>query len=292
MRRHLHIAAIWTLVLGLVFLTLASCITQPESTPAPDVILILGTPVLVNAQATVDDRAVATAVIVRANAQATLDSANATLSAAQIQQQNSSDVVAAQVAAAAEIVRANAQATLYSANATQSAALAQDAIRQTQAQFNVEMTVAQENRDQVAAGTQTAVADLIATQTQSALATAQWYTDQSHQRQERGLSLIASLWRCGLPIFIVLLAGLCLWGFWRWLRIQQDNQRNAGQSVEKLQAPVEPVNPQERFLPPGSDIIDGQVRPTEPGEQMHDWLDETRRKLLKRKKDNDDNPDS
>ena len=48
----------------------------------------------------------------RANAQATLNSANATLSAAQTQAQNNANVIAAQIAATAEIVRANAQATL------------------------------------------------------------------------------------------------------------------------------------------------------------------------------------
>ena len=59
----------------------------------------------------------------RANAQATLNSVNATLSAAQTQEQNNANIIAAQVAATAEIVRANAQATLNSAGSTQSAAL-------------------------------------------------------------------------------------------------------------------------------------------------------------------------
>ena len=286
MRRNLHIAAILVLGLGLVFLTLASCITAPETPAVTYVFMPLNTPEVINAQATADDQAVATAEIVRANAQATLDSANATLSAAQAQQQNSADVVAAQNAAAAAIVRANAQATLYSASSTQSAALAQDAIRQTQ-------TVAQENRNEMAASTQTAVANTVATQTQSALATAQWYTNQSNQRQERGRSLIASLWMWCLPIFIMILAVLVLWGFWRWLKIHQDNQPDTEQPVEKLPAPVEPSNPQERFLPPESDIVDGEYRITKPDdEQMHGWLDEIKRKLLKREKDNDDNPDS
>jgi len=77
-------------------------------------------------------QAVATAEMVRANAQATLNSANATLRAAQTQEQNNANVIAAQVAATAEFNRANAQATLVAAGATQSAALTQDALRQTQ----------------------------------------------------------------------------------------------------------------------------------------------------------------
>ena len=56
----------------------------------------------------------------RANAQATLNSANATLSAAQFQDQNNANVIAAQIAAMAEIVRANAQATLVADGSTQS----------------------------------------------------------------------------------------------------------------------------------------------------------------------------
>ena len=285
MRRNLHIAVICVLVLGLVLLTLASCITQPETPPVTYIFMPLNTPVVINSQATADNQAVSTAEIVRANAQATLNSANATLSAAEAQQQNSADVVAAQNAAAAAIVRANAQATLSSASSTQSAALTQDAIRQTQAQYDRQAFEA-------AASTQTAVANTIATQTQSALATEQWYTNQSRQRQEQGKSLFASVWIWCLPIFIMLLAVLALWGFWRWLKIHQDSQLDAGQPVEKLPSPVEPGNPQERFLPPESDIIDGEYRTTEPDEQMHGWLDEIKHKLLKREKDNDDNPDS
>jgi hypothetical protein len=232
-----------------------------------------------------DNQAAATAEIVRAYAQATINSANATLSAAQTQQQDSANVIAAQIAAAAEIVRANAQATLVAAGSTQSAALTQNAIRQTQVQE-------QQNRDEFAAGTQTAVTNLIATQTQSAVATSQWYADQSRQREEQRQDLIALLWTWFLPVFVVLFASLCLWGFWRWLKIQQANQHIAEQPIEKLQAPVDPSKLQDRFLPPESDMVNGRYRLTQPDEQMHGWMDEIKRKLLNREKDNDDNPDS
>jgi hypothetical protein len=96
---------------------------------------------------------------VRANAQATLNSANATLGAVQTQQQNDANVIAA----TAEIARANAQATLNSAGSTQSAALTQDAIRQTQmadlATTGAQAIVNQQYKDELAAGTQTAVAN-------------------------------------------------------------------------------------------------------------------------------------
>lgn len=95
-RLHLGITAIWLLIL--VLLIMASCVTQPETSPAPEVMILLLTPAGIDGQATLaaaqtqdkiyaDNQAAATAEIIRANAQATLNSANATLSAAQTQQQ-------------------------------------------------------------------------------------------------------------------------------------------------------------------------------------------------------------
>ncbi len=118
MRRNLCVAAIWTLVLML--LILAACVAQPETPATLYVAIPLDAPVGTSDQAALaaalatqeinnaNNQAAATAEIERANAQANLKSANATLSAAQIQQQNSADVIAAQNAAAATIVRANA----------------------------------------------------------------------------------------------------------------------------------------------------------------------------------------
>ncbi len=296
MHRDPSIAAILALVLML--LTLAACAAQPVTSSAPGGAMSLDTPVGTSDQATLaaaltqeknsaDNQAAATADILRTNALATLNSANATLSAAQTQQQNSVDVIAAQIAGTAEIVRANAQATLHAAGSTQSAALTQDAIRRTQmsdlATTGAEATLIQQNKDELAASTQTAVANTIATQTQSAAATSQWYADQSRQRQEQRQIPITFLLTWCLPIFIVLFAGLCLWGFWRWLKIQQNRQRTAGGPIEKPHSPVTLSKPQERFL--------GRDRLMQPDEQMRSWLDEIKRKLLNREKDNDDNPD-
>jgi hypothetical protein len=282
-------------------LTLVACGTLPM-TPMPEAATPLGSPVGTSNKATLaallnqeqnnaDIQAAATAVILRANAQATLNSANATLSAAQIQQQNSANVLAAQIAAAAEIVRANAEATLNAASSTQSAALTQDAFRQTQVQFNLETTAEQQNKNDLAASTQTAVANLMATQTQSGVATSQWYTDQSRQQAEQRQAPITFLWMWCLPIFVVLFAGLCLWGFWRWLKIKQKHQRIAEQPIEILQPPVDLSKPQNGFLPPGSDLVDGGYPLMKPDNQMRGWLDEIKRKLLKREKDSDDNPE-
>lgn len=302
MRRDLRIAAVWALVL--VLLTLAACGTQTDTFPAPNVAMPLGTPVGTSDQATLaaaltqeknnaDNQAAATAEIMRANAQATLNSANATLRAVQTQDQNNANVIAAQIAATAEIVRANAQATLDAASSTQSAALTQDAIRQTQVQFNMEMTVEQQNNDVIAAGTQTAVANIIATQTQSAVAISQLYADQSRQREQGQISF---LWMWCLPVFIVLSAGLVLWGFWRRLKIQQANQRILENPVDKLQAPADEVihHQQGDSLPYlESDVVDSRYQLTKPDDQVHRWLDEVKRKLLSSdEKDEDDNPDN
>ena len=189
---------------------------------------------------TADKQAAATADIVRANAQATLNSANATLSAAQVQDQNTASAIAAQIA----IVRANAQATLNSAGSTQSAALAQDAIRQTQmadqATTDAEAVVIQQNKNDLAASTQTAVANNIATQTQVAAATSQWYADQSRQREEQRQKQgpFAFVWMWCLPIFVVLFAGLCLWGFWRWMKIQQNNHLLTSYKRQRLKSSI------------------------------------------------------
>lgn len=313
MRRDLCIAAFLALVL--VLLPLAACGAQPETPFAAE--MVLNTPaqqtgVLCEAcaQATLaaaltqeknnaENQAAATAEIVRANAQATLNSANATLSAAQTQEQNNANVIAAQIAATAEMERANAQATLNSAGATQSAALTQDAIRQTQmadlATTSAEAMLVQQNRDELAASTQTAVANNVATQTQAAAATSQWYADQERQRAEQRQGPIAFLWMWCLPMFFVLLAGLVLWGFWRWLRIRQANQFILENPVDRLPAPTIEIIPHQHddddALPylESDVVVDSRYQPTtKPDDQVRRWLDEVKRKLLRRDKEDED----
>jgi len=301
MRRDQRIAGIRVLIWVLLFL--AACGVQPESPPAAEMLLVTPTlqtaaPCEACAQATLavvltqeqndaNNQSAATAEIVRANAQATLYSANATLSAAQTQAQDNANIIAAQIAATAEIVRANAQATVNSAGSTQSAALTQDAIRQTpmagQATTSAEALIYQQNKDNLAAGTQTAIANTIATQSQSAAATSQWYADQARQREEQRQEPIAFLWMWCLPIFIVLLAGLVLWGIWRWLKNKPANPRIHENPVGKLQAPAVEVmlDQQDDSLPAlESDIVDSRHRLTKPDDQVRRWLDEVKHKLL------------
>jgi hypothetical protein len=318
MRRVPCIAAFLALVLVLLTL-LAACGTQPATPFAAE--MLLGTPAQSGApceacaQATLaaaltqekhnaDNQAAATAEIVRANAQATMNSSDATLSAAQTQDQNNANVIAAQIAATAEIVRANAQATLNSAGATQNAALTQDAIYHTQmadlATTGAEAMLVQQNRDELAASTQTAVANNIATQTQAAVATSQWYADRERQREEQRQGPITFLWMWCFPMFFVLFAGLVLWGFWRWLKIRQANQIVLENPVDRLPAPTIEIVPHHQHsddsLPyiESDVIVDSRYQPTtKPDDQVHRWLDEVKRKLLRSdKEDEDDDTDN
>lgn len=300
-RRGLKFTAIWVLIFML--LSLAACDAAMSTPYAASDSTLLATPALMNEpciscdqatlaviltreKANVDFQAAATAEILRANAQATLNSANATLSAAQTQEQNKTNIIAAQMAATAEIVRANAQATLISAGLTQNAAM-------TQSQYNMQVTESvrtqeaisiqtQQNKNELAAGTQTAVVNAIATQTQSAVATSQWYIDQDRQREEERQGPIAFLWTWCLPIFLILLAGLSLWGFRRWLSIQQSNQKILSTPVEKLPEPVVAVRQQRHDdLPPyigQGDIADG-YQVTTPEDQVPRWIDEVKDEL-------------
>jgi hypothetical protein len=301
-------------VLILTLFTLAAC-SGETLTPADNGLLLpMSTPTMLPCdgcdQATLaaaltqeknnaDYQAAATAAILRANAQATLNSANATLGAAQTQQQYNADIIAAQIAATAEIVRANAQATLNSAGSTQSAAMTQDSIRQTQAAdqatSGAQAILNRQYNDALAANTQTAVANSIATQTQAAVATSQWYADQARQRDEQRRGPITFLWMWCLPIFIVLLAILALWGFWRWLKIQQVNQGEYESPVEKLPTPVTAVIPrqQEDALPYlESDLADNRYQLSRSDDQVRRWLAEVKSKLLSSdKKDEDDDND-
>lgn len=303
--KNMRILAAYGIILGMMFLS--ACLTPLETPSGAE--LLLDTPTqpceacvqatlaaaLAQEKSYAENQAAATAEIVRANAQATLNSANSTLSAVQTQDQNNANVAAAQVAATAEIVRANALATLNSAGSTQNAALTQDAIRQTQiadmATTGAQGIVIQQNSDNIAAATQTAVADNIATQTRAAAATSQWYVAQSRQRNEERQGPIAFLWMWCLPLFIMLFGGLVLWGFWRWLKIQQTNQRILEQHVDRLPAGVlyhEHDDPQPYIE---SDVVDAPSQTTEPDDQVRGWLDQVKRDLRKSdEKDENDKP--
>lgn len=296
---------------ALMLLTSCTGMTVTPSLSEQELLLPLSTPQIVTcetcAQATAaavltqekfnaNNQAAATAEVVRANAQATFNSANATLSMSLTQEQNSANYIAAQAAATAEMARANAQATVNSAGSTQIAAM-------TQSQYNLQITMAvgtqnaealitQQNKDYLAASTQTAIANNIATQTQIAAATSQWYVDQTRQREEQRQVPITFMWLWCLPIFIVLLAGLILWGFWRWLKIQQANQRILENPLDRLPALAAEVPHHHHNLLPvlESDIIENSDQVTTPDDQVSGWVEEVKNQLLHNdEKGKDDN---
>src|SRR5512133_219724 len=239
-----------------------------------------------------DAQAAATAEIMRANAQATLNAVNATVGAAQTQEKNNANIIAAQVAATAAIVSANAQATLVAAGSTQSVALTQDAIRQTQVQYDQQVTasvatqnaiaaVTQQNNNFLAANTQTAVANLIATQTQSAVATSQWYADQARQREEQRQIPLTFLWLWCPPLLIVAIALIGLLFFWRWMKIRE-NQQMIDMQPEQPRAgtgttpPIIIEHEPRRII----DVANHQYQPTKPTDHVRRWLEEAKRKLI------------
>lgn len=317
-RRFIRLNTMVGLLLG-VF-SLAGCVTLPTLTPAPPESFLdpsISTPVPCSAcaEATLafaltqgkineNNQAASTAEVVRGNAQATLNSANTTLSAAQTQDQNNADIVAAQIAGTAQVVFANAQATLNSAASTQNAALTQDAIRQTQvvdqATTGAQAVLNQQYLNNLAAGTQTAIADTISTQTQAGEATAQWYADQLRQRDEGRQGPIGFLWTWCLPVFLVLLGGLVLWGVWRRLSPPQASRVIVEIPAQRLQAPAPLEFPphyhhQNEPHPPHLvlDSLDVPTQPTGSDDQAGRWLDEVKRNLTASdRKDEDDNRDN
>ncbi|MEK6750626.1 MAG: hypothetical protein AABZ00_00060 [Chloroflexota bacterium] len=300
-------------VLMLTLLTLSSCngMTVTPSVAGQEELLVTPAQLILPCEAcdqatlaaaltqekfNTENQAAATAEIVRANAQATLNSANATLSAALTQEQNTTNIIVAQIAATAEVARANAQATLFSAGSTQSAAFTQDSIRQTQmadmATTSAQSLLIQQNNDALAAGTQTAVANTIATQTQSAAATSQWYTDQTRQRDEQRQGPIAFLWMWCFPSFVVLSAIFVLWAIWRWQKLQQVKQRVLENPVEKLQPPMAGLHHRRQdnvLFYVESDVVDDGYQVTTPDDHVSQWMNEVKTKLLDSdKKDEDD----
>jgi hypothetical protein len=312
MHRNPHVSAMWRLVV--LVLILAACTTPPEVYSADG--QVLSTAPLPDAReagsiqgiSIEEQNAAATAEIARLNAQATLNAANATLGAAQTLEQNNADAAAAHLAATAEFERAQALATLQAAGSTQGAAQTQDAILQTRISGQVTVLAAaaldQQQQDAVAAATQTAVANSIATQTRAADATSQWYDDQARQRDEQRSEPVTFLWVWCLPVFVLLFAVLVLWGFWRRLKNRQDNLHYHEEPAGHLHAatvevpdhqhapPVELPDHQHAAPPaqPGTEIIEDRYQLTTPADPVGRWIDEVKRKLLisDRKEDEDD----
>jgi hypothetical protein len=150
----------------------------------------------------------------------------------------------------------------------------------------------QQSYDRLAASTQTAVANNIATQTQAAIATSQWYSDQARQREEQRQGPVAFLWMWCFPIIFLLFVGLILWGFIRWLKNRQTNQFILENPIDRLPATTIEIIPHQHdddSLPYlESDVVEDRFQHVKPDDQMRRWLDEVKRKLLKSDKEKED----
>ena len=175
-------------------------------------------------------QAAATADILRAQALATFNAANSTQGAAQTQNSQNASALQAAVAATAALLRAQALATFNAASSTQSSAQTQVQARvQLTAQWATQSAAATATQQWMAvamAGTATTLARAMIDQTQSAAELAQ---QAAERRQEQSQGPILFMWKWGLPIFMVAVAGLGLWGLWRWLRLHTARPRNIGQ---------------------------------------------------------------
>lgn len=140
--------------------------------------------------------------------------------------------------------------------------------------------------------TRIAVANGVATQERSAVATSQWYTDQVRQRGEQRQVSVGLLWSGGLPIFVVLLAGLVLWGVWRWLRARRANQKIIngvlGQLPARAPAPVD-LHRDDSVPYLEGHAVDNRYELTKPEDQVHRWLEEVKSKLQSPDRKDEDN---
>jgi hypothetical protein len=95
-----------------------------------------------------------------------------------------------------------------------------------------------------------------------------------------------------LPMFILLLVGLILWGIWRWLRIQQSNQRILEQPADRLLVlPAKVIDHEQDDAQPymESDVVDDADPLSNSDDQVRGWLDDVKRDLRRSdEKDEDD----
>ncbi len=270
--------------LMVTILILSSC--QPITEPQPAGQVLLVSPVstesscevcdqetlvaaMVIEQNNLEDQALATAEIVGANAQATLNSVDATLSAAQTRKENDAIIIAANIEATAKFARANAKATLDAAGSTLSAALTQDVIAQTQVQYDQRVSEHLATENAMVMETQSfLIANQNAVKTQSAIETSQWYIDEANQLQEERQRPITFLWTWCLPPFVVLMACLVLWGFWRRLKLQNEDDSSLIPNREGNKSRLRVIKP---------DYL-----------QVNRWLDAVKKTLLNSEKEDKD----
>lgn len=93
-------------------------------------------------------------------------------------------------------------------------------------------------------------------------------------REEQNQEPIAFLWRWFLPMLLILIVALIILGFSRWTKIQQDNQR----ILENPAVPV--VLPHQHHNMPYLENVVTQLTSPDEEDQVPEWMDEVKRKIL------------
>lgn len=211
-------------------------------------------------------QAAATADIQRAHTLATVNAAIATQRVAQTQEQFSANLLRAQIAATADMGRDNTLATANALSATSRAAETEAVLQQLRLQLasgatasaatQKAHTVVEQRLNTMVIGTATALANLAAFQAANAPPAAP----------------SGGGWVWGLPLFVLSVAVVVLWGTAYWL-----GHKNRRAEVEA---------PRISYLPPHSpEVLPADYPLAEPSHrEVQGWLDDVKRKLLLQRK--------
>jgi hypothetical protein len=212
----------------------------------------------------------------------------------------------AQETATADILSANNRATFSAATSTQYAVQTQAVLQQTQlvldeaqAQLSLRLTVdsaaesaaatgTQYRNDESAASTTTAIAGVIATQTQSFIATQQRHAAQMRQSELEQQEAIALLWIWGPPALVLVIVIVGVWAYWYW-EIDKRIRRGPGYEAPPPVVSSSTQPPHESALPKSSVVIVPDPV-TDPTGQLSGWLDEVKEKLRDSQKEDHGNP--
>jgi hypothetical protein len=211
----------------------------------------------------------------------------------------------AQETATADILFAHNRATFSAATSTQYAVQTQAILQQTQvvvdeaqAQLSLRLTVdsaaesaaatgTQYRNNESAANTTTAIAGVIATQTQSFIATQQRHAVQMRQSELEQQEAIALLWIWGPPALVLVIVIVGVWAYWYW-EIDKRIRRGPGYEAPPpvFSSSTQPLH--EPALPKAIVVIVPDPV-TDPTGQVSGWMDEVKEKLLDSQKEDHGN---
>jgi hypothetical protein len=213
----------------------------------------------------------------------------------------------AQQTATADILFAHDRATNSAATSTRNAAQTQFVMQQTQAmlqqtqvvvlqtqaQFSLALTAdsatqsarttaVQQQRNESAAGTIAAIAQISANQTQAVIATQQAQAAQVLQDEIQQRDALAFIWAWGPALFLFAVLVIGVWAFWYW-----EVYKRVGWRSEQVITTSLPTQP--KVLVSAQPAIE-PVLIAQPDGQVSEWLAEVKEQLLAADKADHDNP--